>query len=175
MTYVWRAAFLTMMMAGVVSCKTATPHSHAGHSHGAELGSGQVVLKKSEFPALPCGEFSESLRAKATGNPDLTAKFFWGKYGGPGCLGGEPVDAMDWLFYQHDVAYLNGVQLRELRAADRLLIRQLKGIDPDSLTPHGRKYRRRAIFYFRMPFSRWIGKPSDVLARKKKEPTVKWE
>jgi len=167
MTYVWRAAFLTMMMAGMVSCKNAAPHSHAGHSHshGARLESGRVVLKKSEFPSLPCGEFSESLRAKAMGNPDLGAKFFWGNYGGPGCLGGEPVDSMDWLFYQHDVAYLDGVKLRELRAADRLLIRQLKEIDPDSLTPQGRKYRRRAIIYFRMPFSRWIGKPADVLAR----------
>lgn len=157
-----RFLLVTVAAASAVSCATTESHR-------------QVRLKQSDFPKLPAASYSAKLRAKAQIDPDLRAKFFWGNYGGPGNRGGRPVDEMDWLFYRHDLAYLQGLTLRELRQSDRQLIRALREIEPDSLTLRGRAYRKRAIFYFRMPFSRWIGKPSDVLARTKEVPAVVWE
>ena len=134
----------------------------------------QLRLVRSDYPALPASSFAAKLRARASLDDEIDIKFFWGNYGGPGSLGGEPVDEMDWLFYAHDVSYLDGVKLRELRASDRKLIRELKDMDPDTLSTRGRLYRRRAMLYFRLPFSRWVGKPPDVIFRTKRQPSVIW-
>ena len=64
---------------------------------------------------------------------------------------------------------------RQLRQADRELVRQLKEVDAETLSPNAQAYRRRAMRYFRHPISRWVGKPVDVLLRRKKEPTVDWK
>jgi len=134
-----------------------------------------IKLTRSDYPYLPSAQYSECLRAKCETNEGLGRKLFWGNYGGPGGLGGEPTDELDWLFYQHDVAYLDGVRLCDLRAADRLLIRQLKEVDADTLSALGQEYRLRTIRFFRNPISRWVGKPRDVLLRTKRGPTVAWE
>ncbi len=167
-----RMLLLAMMAPfGLASCVTPRGNSHA-HPHGRPTA--VIELKRGSYPMLPCAPYSEELRAKAAGNPELRDRFFWGNYGGPGCSGGEPVDAMDQLFYQHDIAYLEGIKLRDLRRADRLLIRQLKALDPDALTPEARSYRRKAMVYFRLPISRWVGKPKDVLLRRREGSRVRW-
>lgn len=153
-----RMAAAGLMLGAFAGCSTPEP----------------VRLVKADYPELPASSFAAKLRAKAKVDPDLRVKMFWGNYGGPGNRGGPPRDEMDWLFYGHDLSYLQGVRLRELRASDRQLVRDLKKIDAGSLSLRGRAYRERAMLYFRLPISRWIGKPTDVLLRTKRGPAVIW-
>ena len=131
-------------------------------------------IKRSDYPVLPGSKLGDEMRARSIADPEYAEKFFWGRYGGPGNEGGPPVDAMDVLFYWHDVAYLDGVSLWELRKADWKLIRELKRLDMDELGSGARGYRRRAIFYFRLPISWWVGKPDDVRDGTKSGPAVIW-
>lgn len=133
-----------------------------------------VYLNKSEYPTLPSSKRTEQRRARGERDPVYEERMFWGNYGGPGDLGGQPVDEMDRLFYEHDLAYTQGVRMQELLEADRELVRQLTALDPATLSPEADAYRKRAILFFKLPVSRWIGKPGDVLLRTKRGPAVIW-
>ncbi len=133
-----------------------------------------TYLKKSEFPQLPIAEASARWQERAERSPELKEKLYWKNYGGPGNRGGRPADEMDWLFYRHDLAYLEGVRLRSLRSADRELVRDLRAIDPGALDEAGRRYRKRAILFFSLPVSRWVGKPGDIVCRTRRGPEVIW-
>ncbi len=133
-----------------------------------------VYLNKSEYPVLPSSKRTEQRRDRGERDPVYEERMFWGNYGGPGDLGGRPVDELDRLFYEHDLAYTQGVRMRELMEADRELVRKLKALDPAKLSSDANAYRKRAILFFKLPVSRWIGKPSDVLLRTKRGPAVIW-
>ena len=133
-----------------------------------------VYLKKSDYPVLPLSNRTEQRRARGERNPVYEERMFWGNYGGPGDLGGLPIDEMDRMFYDHDLSYIRGVRMRELLKADRELARRLKALDPVTLSPEADAYRKRAILFFQLPVSRWIGKPKDVLLRTKRGPSVIW-
>ncbi len=129
---------------------------------------------RSDYPVLPVAAPSTYWQARAERNPALKEKLCWENYGGPGNRGGEPVDAMDRLFYAHDIAYVQKFRIKELREDDRVLVRGLEAIDPATLSARGRAYRKRAIAFFKCPLSRWIGKPREVLLRMRRGPEVIW-
>ena len=129
-------------------------------------------LNLSEHPELPSARLTHVMRHVLEKSDYLSTRAFWGNYGGPGCSGGEPIDAMDEYFRQHDLAYLQGVELEQLVEADRILIAQLESLDPSTLTAEADDYRRGAIRYFSRPISRVVGKPPDVLFGYKRNPVV---
>lgn len=132
----------------------------------------QVALDLREYPDLPTARTSLVLRAIANSNQFLRSRGLWGNYGGPGDAGGAPIDALDEIFHQHDLAYLRGVEHHELLAADRRLISQLEALDPITIGPAADAYRRRAIRYFSRPISRVVGKPPNVLFGWKTRPAI---
>jgi hypothetical protein len=132
----------------------------------------QVELDLSEYPALPGTIASRAARAISKTNPYLRPRVLWGNYGGPGSLGAAPIDAMDELFRQHDLAYLQGIRNDALLESDQRLIAQLEALDPAQLSPEADAYRRRAIRYFSRSSSRFIGKSPDVLLGLKTRPEV---
>jgi hypothetical protein len=129
----------------------------------------QHELNLSEYPKLPGSKIT---RALVSSNGYTRNLALYGNYGGPGCAGGEPVDAMDRLFLEHDLSYLQGVKRRELIESDQLLISQLQALDATGFPPKAEAYRHRAIGYFERPLSRVIGKPPAVLFGWKKRPAV---
>lgn len=133
-----------------------------------------IYLRKSDYPVLPVVAPSTRWQARAERHPELKEKLYWHNYGGPGNQGGVPVDEMDRLFYNHDLAYLQEFKMGVLRKADRDLVRGLKAIDPSTLDETGKVYRKRAIFFFASPFSRWLGKPYEILFRTRHGPMVIW-
>ena len=132
----------------------------------------QYELDLSEYPKLPGAKIVHSTRTLIERSEKLSHLALWGNYGGPGCVGGKPIDSMDECFRRHDLSYLQGVKRRQLIEADRLLISHLESLDPDNLTPEADVYRRRAIRYFERPISRIIGKPPNVLFGLKTRPMV---
>ena len=58
----------------------------------------QYELKLSEYPKLPSARIVDRTRAFILKNERLKERALWGNYGGPGCAGGPPIDAMDELF-----------------------------------------------------------------------------
>jgi len=131
-----------------------------------------VALHLADYPKLPTARTSLMLRALVDSNQFMRSRALWGNYGGPGDVGGVPIDPMDELFLQHDLAYLQGVKRRELLAADRRLISQLGALDAEDLSPAADNFRRRAMRYFSRPTSRVVGKPPDVLFGWKRAPAV---
>ena len=71
-----------------------------------------VVIDYESYPKLPMTVPVKVLRFVAKG-PLTRDKAFWGNYGGPGNEGGEPVDAMDEFFRQHDVSYLEALTMED--------------------------------------------------------------
>lgn len=132
----------------------------------------QHELKLSEYPKLPSARIVDRTRACILKNERLKERALWGNYGGPGCAGGQPIDAMDELFRQHDLSYLQGIRRRELIESDRRLILQLEALEQDPLSPGAEAYRQRAINYFESPLSRVIGKPPNVIFGLKTRPAV---
>ena len=129
----------------------------------------QYELDLSEYPRLPGSEITRAL----VSSNGLTRKLaLYGNYGGPGCAGGEPVDAMDRLFLAHDISYLQGIRHRELIESDQLLVSQLQALDASHFPPEAESYRHRAIGYFKRPISRVLGKPTAVLFGWKTRPAV---
>ena len=102
---------------------------------------------------------SRLCRAALKSNPLTSKRAFYGNYGGPGDYGGVPIDFMDELFFQHDLCYCESRSLRRMIDGDKALVSALKAIDPDTLDDDARAYRKRAIAFFRSPFSRIVGKP----------------
>lgn len=124
------------------------------------------------YPQLPELTSSKFLKKLAMSSPKLEAKAFYGNYGGPGNKAGKPVDAMDELFWLHDIAYLESYKYRQMRQADIDLIAGLEKVDSSKLTPGGELYRLRAIDYFSSPVSRVVGKPISVILGLKKKPII---
>ena len=129
-------------------------------------------LNLSEHPELPSAKLTHVMRHVVEKSQFLRERAIWGNYGGPGCCGGRPIDEMDEYFRQHDLAYLQGVTRKELIAADKVLIEQLRTLDPKHISPEADAFRRRAIRYFSRPISRVVGKPPDVLFGWKDRPAV---
>jgi len=129
-------------------------------------------LNLSEYPELPSAPLTHAARHVVEHSDYLNKRVIWGNYGGPGCSGGEPIDTMDAFFLQHDLAYLQGVRRDQLIEADRVLVSQLRSLDPAQLSWEANAYRLRAILFFTRPVSRVIGKPPDVIFGVKKQPAV---
>lgn len=132
----------------------------------------QRVADYEELPGTPATRIARSMGDR---NQLFADKVFWGNYGGPGSLGGKPVDELDRAFYAHDRAYVDGWKLPELRKSDHLLIERLENMDPATLSPGAQAYRDRAIRYFKNPISRWLGKPANIILRTQRGPRVIWE
>jgi hypothetical protein len=98
--------------------------------------------------------------------PYTRKRAFWGNWGGSGCSGGPPVDAMDDIFRLHDIAYTEVKTLRTMRSADRNCVEALKRLDPKALTPEAREYRDRAISFFSDPLFSLMGKPVLAFVRR---------
>ncbi len=84
---------------------------------------------------------------------------FYGNWGGFGCRGGRPVDAMDEIFRRHDIAYTEARCYRTLCWADEACVEALKKTDPVTLKPGGRAYRERALSFFSNRSLAPVGKP----------------
>jgi|GEM_PF-2695637 len=106
----------------------------------------------------------------AKSNPVTAERALYGRWGGPGNDGGRPIDAVDEACRKHDIAYHGARSGCSLRAADRALVEALEAIDEHQLDEAGQAYRRRAIGFFRSPWSRVIGKPLSSHFRLR-EPT----
>ena len=132
----------------------------------------QYELNLSEYPKLPSACTTHVLRAVVKSNRFMRTRALWGNYGGPGCAGGPPIDVLDRIFLEHDLAYLQGITRDELLEADRLLISKLEGLDPAELSPDADAFRQRTIRYFNRPIGRVVGKPPDVLFGWKTDPVV---
>ena len=129
-------------------------------------------LDYTKYPKLPELAVSKMIHTVCEAIPPLEEKVYYGNYGGPGNHAGKPIDQMDEYFRQHDVSYLQGYKYRQLRQSDYTLINNLKSIDPDTLTPRGKLYRRRVILYFASPTANIVGKPINVLLGLRKKPVV---
>jgi hypothetical protein len=103
--------------------------------------------------------------------PYTRKRAFWGNWGGSGCNGGAPVDAMDEIFRLHDIAYTEVRTLRTMRCADRTCVEALKRLEPTDLTAEAREYRDRAVAFFSDPLLSLIGKPALAFLRLGSEPS----
>lgn len=101
--------------------------------------------------------------------PCVNKMVFYGNWGGLGNKGGEPIDEMDELYRRHDAVYALGTSAKVVRESDLQLVARLKEIDPNKLSKHGQRYRKRAIKFFSSPVSKVVGKPVSVLLRKKEK------
>ncbi len=102
--------------------------------------------------------------------PGVKKLVFYGNWGGIGNKGGKPIDAMDELFRRHDTVYCLGTSAPIVRESDIQLVARLKEIDPSTLSRHGKKYQKRAIFFFQSPMSKIVAKPFPSLLRKREKP-----
>ena len=111
------------------------------------------------YERIPDSPASITFRVLAKSNPITAKKAFYGNYGGPGNVGGEPQDEMDEYFRRHDIVYHLSKTRRTMLVADEELIAAINALDATSLSPHGIEYRKRATGFFGSKISHVIGKP----------------
>ena len=114
----------------------------------------------------PTSTFSHRLASVSL----LKGVLLYGNWGGPGNLGGEPIDAMDELFRRHDLAYYLSRGRDTMRYSDLLLIEELRKLDPDTLDDAALRYRKETITYFESDFAHVIGKPPRALIYRRELP-----
>ncbi len=130
---------------GLTSCKTLEKPRRA------------VAYEQYEkIPILPTSRVYRTL-LKVT--PIIGRETFYGRYGGFGNKGGEPIDPLDNLFRKHDIVYYEANDYLDLVAADQALLNEMQKLDPTTLQDRGQKYRRRAINYFESPGTLFLTKP----------------
>ena len=128
------------------------------------------VLDYSQYPKLPMTVGTKSFRL-LTRTPLTRDRIYWGRYGGPGNRGGEPIDALDEIFRKHDIAYCESETREDVKKADELMIEELVALD--DLDPKAEKFRDRAVKFFTSPISQIIGKPWALVFNKRRIPTAK--
>lgn len=121
-----------------------------------------VHLDYQNFQKTPDKTSSKITRIVCKSNPYTNKRSFYGKWGGSGNRGGEPVDQMDELFRRHDLVYYLCRCKKNLRAADEALVEGLENLNPEPLTSRGNKFRTRAISFMGSPWASFLGKPMSA-------------
>lgn len=128
------------------------------------------VINYAAYERTPNRPASMIWRLLAKSNPITSRASFYGNYGGPGNLGGKPLDEMDELFRRHDIVYHLSDTRKVMEVADEELIEGLQSLDTRRLAPQGERYRQRAISFFSSPVSLVVGKPLSTLYRCREAP-----
>lgn len=128
-----------------------------------------VKVNYSAFEKVEESVGSKIIRV-ATKMPGPKGFFHHGRWAGPGAEGGRPIDKVDELCFRHDICYDLAHSAATMRKADELLVYHLSRLDPNTLTDRAKRYRKRAINYFKSPGSRVLGKPVGCLFCKHEHP-----
>lgn len=109
-----------------------------------------------KIPILPTSKFYRTLLKSI---PIVRGQVFYGRYGGFGNKGGEPIDPLDDLFRKHDIVYYEANHYGAMVTADQALVRAVWDLDPEELDRKGRRFREKTLVYFGSPSSLVVGKP----------------
>ena len=127
------------------------------------------VLDYSTYPQLPMSLPTKAFRL-VTRTPLTRDALYYGRYGGTGSKAGKPIDALDEIFRQHDIAYDEATEYKQVIEADEAMVEDLRALNVEALGPKAVRFRDKAIKFFTSKTGKWLGKPLVLILGKTREP-----
>lgn len=130
-----------------------------GFSSCASVDPPKVAVDYENYEKIPILPTSKVYRHLLKAIPIVRGQVFYGRYGGFGNKGGEPIDSLDDLFRKHDIVYYEANHYGAMVTADQALVNAVWDLDPTVLDRKGRRFREKTLIYFGSPSSLVVGKP----------------